>query len=181
MLQFLKQLLSTGYLLSAFGRLYRALKKNTAAHTGCVVVFGPSVVGYQLVYRACRKESGWLCRILCMITAPFIIPVCALVTWAIITTVVGAVSLPVYRTLMRIPEALASRWLDYDWFEFITSVFHGVVSTLVEKQSYLASAEFMAMGIVLSLLPLGFGLLSWRLPCRQLAKVAQESKSTLKH
>ena len=176
MLQFLKQLLSTEYLFPAFGRLYRSLKKNTAAHTGCVVVFGPSVVGYQLVYRACRKESGWLCRLLCMFTAPFILPVCALVTWTIITTVAEAVSQPVYRTLMQIPEALANRWLGYDWFEAITSVFHGVVSTMVQKQSYLASAEFMAMGIVLSLLPLGFGLLSWRLPFRQLARVAQESK-----
>ncbi|MGI9274327.1 MAG: hypothetical protein ACR2PT_05655 [Endozoicomonas sp.] len=164
----MKQLLSLENWLSVSDRLYRGIKSNTAAALGCVVVFGLSVLGYKVVYLACRKQSSFLCRALCTLSAPLVLPVCALVTWALTTTVLEFFNLPIYETFSRLPEVLAVSWLDHRWFAFVTDVFHSIVSMPIKNQPYLASAEFMAMSVVLSVFPVACAAFTWR-PCKQQA------------
>ena len=159
--------------MSIIGRLYSGIKSNTAAALGCLVVFGLSVLGYKVVYLACRRKSSFMCRTLCTLSAPLVLPVCAVVTWTLTTTVLEVLNLPAYETFSRLPEILAGSWLDYRWFSFITDVFHSIVSMPIKNQPYMASAEFMAMSVVLSVFPVAGAAFSWR-PCRQAVRVAGE-------
>ena len=98
--------------------------------------------------------------------------ICALVTWALATTVLEFFNLPIYEAFSQLPEVLALSWLDYRWFSFITDVFHAIVSMPIKNQPYMASAEFMAMSVVLSAFPVASAAFSWR-PCKQASAVAE--------
>ena len=167
----LKPLLNLENGLLALSSLYRTIKRNTAAVLGCIVVFGLSVLGYKIVYLACRKESGLLCRSLCALSAPLVLPICALVTWTLAITLIEVVSLPAYQALSELPHVLASSWLDYSWFTWLTDFFHTLVSLPIKNQPYMASAEFMVLAILFSFFPLGSAALSWRrVPCAQVVE-----------